>query len=66
MPCQWSLTPIPREAEDFPGGGNHSRHVPLPTYLARLQPVYYNSRFCIYTCQYFKYFACGEDINKKT
>ena len=25
---------IPREAEDFPGGDNHSNHVPLPTNLA--------------------------------
>ena len=24
----------PREAEDFPRGGNHSEHVPLLTYLA--------------------------------
>ena len=34
MPCQRSPTLIPREAEDFPGGDNHSKHVPLPTYLA--------------------------------
>ena len=28
-------TPIlPREAEDFPRGDNHSKHAPLPTYLA--------------------------------
>ena len=26
--------PLPREAEDFPRGGNHSEHVPLLTYLA--------------------------------
>ena len=26
--------PLPREAEDFPRGGNHSKHVPLLTYLA--------------------------------
>ena len=37
--------PLPREAEDFPRGDNHSKHVPLPTYLAWLQPIYYNSRF---------------------
>ena len=34
MPRQRSLTFIAREAEDFPRGGNHSKHVPLPTYLA--------------------------------
>ena len=33
MPCQRSPTLIPREAEDFPRGGNHSKHVPLLTYL---------------------------------
>ena len=37
MPCQWSLTLIPRVAEDFPRGDNHSKHAPLPTYLAWLQ-----------------------------
>ena len=26
-------------------GGNHSKDVPLPTCLAWLQPIYYNSRF---------------------
>ena len=45
MPRQKSLTLIPREAEDFPRGDNHSKHVPLPTYLALLQPIYYNCRF---------------------
>ena len=34
--------PLPREAEDFPRGGNHSKHMPLLTYLTRLQPIYYN------------------------
>ena len=24
----------PKEAQDFPGRGNHSKHMPLPTYLA--------------------------------
>ena len=45
MPHQGSLTLIPREAEDFPRGDNHSKHVPLPTYLAWLQPINCNSRF---------------------
>ena len=45
MPHQRSPTLIPREAEDFPRGDNHSKHVPLPTYLGWLQPIYYNSRF---------------------
>ena len=34
MPCQRSLRLIPREAEHFPRGDYHSKHVPLPTYLA--------------------------------
>ena len=37
--------PLPREAEDLPKGDNHSKHVPLPTYLAWLQPLCYNSWF---------------------
>ena len=44
MLCQRSPTLIPREAEDFPGSDNHSKHVPLPTYPAWLRPIYYNSR----------------------
>ena len=37
--------PFPREAENFPRGDNHSKHVPLLTYLAWLQPLWYNSWF---------------------
>ena len=40
-----TLPPLPSEVEDFPDGGNHSKHVPLPTYLASLQTIYYNARF---------------------
>ena len=35
--------PLPREAEDFPRGGKHSKHVPLLTYLAWLQPIIINN-----------------------
>ena len=45
MPRQWSITLLPREAEDFPRGGNHSKHMLLFTYLVWLQPVYHNPRF---------------------
>ena len=54
MPRQRSLTPhmwlvgryatpgvtlhIPREAEDFPRGDKHFKHVPPPTYLICLSP----------------------------
>ena len=30
---------LPREAEDFPRDGKHAKDVPLPTFLAYLQPV---------------------------
>ena len=43
MPCQRSPTLLPREAEDFPRGGNHSKHMPLLTCLASLQPICYKS-----------------------
>ena len=36
IPHQRSPTLIPREAEDFPTGDNHSKHVHLSTYLAWL------------------------------
>ena len=36
--------PLPREAEDFLRGGNHSKHMSLFTYLAWLQPICYNSK----------------------
>ena len=45
MPCHRSPTLVTREEEDFPRGDNHSKHVPLPTYLAWLQPLYHNSWF---------------------
>ena len=42
MPRQMSRytypTPIPKEAEDFPRGDKHFKHVPLPTYLIYLSP----------------------------
>ena len=41
----FSLNPLPREEEDFPRGGNHSKHEPLPTYLAWLQLSYYDLGF---------------------
>ena len=71
MPCYASgqqalpTQPLPREAEDFSRDGNHSKHVPLPQYLAWLQPICYNSYICIYTCQDWRSFTCGEDFNKK-
>ena len=60
-----SLTLLPREAEDFCRGGNHSKHMPLLTYLAWLQPIYYNSRFVFMHINITKIFTCGENFNKK-
>ena len=40
-----SIQPLPREAEDFPRGSDHSKHVSLPTYLAWLEPIYYDLGF---------------------
>ena len=38
MPHYWSSVlstqSLPKEAEDFPSNGNHSKHVPLLTHLA--------------------------------
>ena len=45
MPHKRSLTLFSREAEDFPRGDNHSKHMPLLTYLAWLQPVHHNPKF---------------------
>ena len=33
MPCQRSPALLPREAEGFSRGDNHSKHMPLLTYL---------------------------------
>ena len=54
-----ALTLIPREAEDFPRGDNQSRHMPLPTYLDWLQPIYNNSRFGFIHVNIGKAFTCG-------
>ena len=36
---------LPREAEGFSRGGNHSKHVTLLTYLEWLQPIYSDPKF---------------------
>ena len=35
---------LPRKAEDLPRGGYHSKHMPLLTYLAWLEPIYYDPK----------------------
>ena len=62
----WLLThPLPREAEDFPRGGNHSKHVTLLKDLAWLQPVYSDPKFVFMHIKTEKNFAFGEDFHKK-
>ena len=58
-------TPLAREAEDFPRGGNHSKHVPLLIYLAWLQPIYCNAGFIFLHVKLINNFACGEKFSKK-
>ena len=55
---------LPREAEDFPRGGNHFKHVPLPTYLAWLQPIYYNSRLVFINVKTVKIFLVVKTLIK--
>ena len=50
VPFQWSpdASPYPsREAEDFPGANNHSKYMPLLTYLDWLQPIIINLRYIV-------------------
>ena len=55
----------PKEAEDFPRGGNHSKHMPPLTYLAWLQPMCYNSRLVFIHINTGKAFTYGENFDKK-
>ena len=65
MPRQRSLTLLPKEAQDFPRGGNYSKHVPLLTYLAWLQSICHNSRFVFIHINTGKAFTCGENFDKE-
>ena len=65
-PCHIKGHPhSPQEAEDFPRGGNHSKHMPPLTYLASLQPMCYNSRLVFIHINAGKAFTCGENFDKK-
>ena len=44
MPRQGPLTLLPSQAKDVPRVCHHSGHMPLLTYLAWLQPIYYDPR----------------------
>ena len=65
MPRKRSLTLIPREAEDLPRGDNHSKHALLPTYLAWLQPIHYNSRFAFIHAKTTKILLVVKTLIKK-
>ena len=54
-----------READDFPRGGNHSKHMLPPIYLAWLQPMCYNSNLLFIHINIGKAFTCGENFDKK-
>ena len=40
-----STKPLPKEADNFYRGGNHSKYVPLLTYLTWLRSIYYDLGF---------------------
>ena len=50
---------MPRNAEDFPRGGSHSKHLSLLTYLAWLQPTINNSRLIFRHVKIKSCFTCG-------
>ena len=52
MPCQRSLTLLPREAEDFPRGDMHFKYVPALTYLIYLSPKELNVLGLFKRCGY--------------
>ena len=58
-------THSPKEAENFPTGGNHSKHMPPLIYLAWLQPMGYNSRLVFIPINTGKAFTYGENFDKK-
>ena len=72
MPCHTigrqmlhTPNPLPREAEDFPRGGNYSKHLPLPTYLAWLQPIYYDLKFVFIRVKLRKFLLVVKTLIKK-
>ena len=64
-PHQRSFTLLSRVMEDFPGGGNHSKHMPPLTYLAWLQPIYYNSSFAFIHISITKVLLLVKTLMKK-
>ena len=56
---------LPREAQDFPRGDNHSKDTLQLTYLTWLQPIYYDPELVFKHVKTEKKITCGEDFNKK-
>ena len=65
MPHQRSTTLIPREAEDFPRGDRHFKHVPPLTYLIYLSPeeLYMVGLFKPYGCLDLRRICSSWDLN---
>ena len=56
---------LPRETEDFPRGGNHSKHVSLLTYLAWFQPIYYDLGFVFIHVKLWTFLLVVKTLIKK-
>ena len=56
---------LPREEEDFPRGGNPSKHVSLLTCLTSLQPLHSDPKVLFMHVQTEKVLPVVKDFNKK-
>ena len=71
MPCHASgyqalpIQPLPREAEGSPRGDNHSKHVPLPQYLAWLHQFTIIFRFVFIHIKTIKILLVVKTLIKK-
>ena len=65
-PCRTRVhSHSPKETEDFPRGGNHTKHMPPLTYLACLQPMCYNFRLEFIHINTGRAFTCRENFDNK-
>ena len=61
----FSPKPLPREAEDFPRGGDQSKACAFTHIPSLIATNLLWSWICIYTCQTVDIFASGENFDKK-
>ena len=61
----FSPKPLPREAEDFPRGGDQSKACAFTHIPSLIATNLLWSWICIYTCQTADIFASGENFDKK-